>query len=186
MKSPGEKIGNDVWCDPPPEALQIILSMPKRREEILPYCGDIIGTNFTRACQFLEIIDLHLHDLRHDGISRLDEPIEKQPLALENFHVRGWTTLHDRFLERIASSLFGGHSISNVLLVMALTSRSPSMANAVTRLPPRRRISPRGSKGPERLRPVSSWSYRRAAAAASSPSAISPFGIDQAPSFLFR
>src|SRR6266849_2397725 len=28
MKNPGEKIGNDVWCDLPPEALQIVLSMP--------------------------------------------------------------------------------------------------------------------------------------------------------------
>jgi hypothetical protein len=35
------------------EALQIILSMPRRREELFPYCGDTIGTNFTRACQFL-------------------------------------------------------------------------------------------------------------------------------------
>jgi hypothetical protein len=58
MKNPGEKIGNDVWCDLPPEALQIILSMPKRFEEIFPYSGNTIGTNFTRACQFLEIIDL--------------------------------------------------------------------------------------------------------------------------------
>jgi hypothetical protein len=73
MKNPGEKIGNDVWCDLPQEALQIILSMPKRCEEIFPFCGDTIGTNFTRACQFLDIIDLHLHDLRHDGISRLFE-----------------------------------------------------------------------------------------------------------------
>jgi hypothetical protein len=73
MKIPGEKIGNDIWCDLPPEALQIIVSMPKRSEEILPYSGDTIGTNFTRSCQFLEIIDLHLHDLRHEGVSRLFE-----------------------------------------------------------------------------------------------------------------
>ncbi len=42
--------------------------------------------------------------------------------------------------------LFGGHSISNLLLLMASTSRSPSTANAVTRLPPRCRMSPSGSR----------------------------------------
>jgi len=73
MKNPGEKIGNDVWCDLPPEALQIIVSMPKTSDEIFPYSTDAIGAGFTRACQFLGIIDLHLHDLRHDGISRLFE-----------------------------------------------------------------------------------------------------------------
>jgi hypothetical protein len=55
MKNPGEKIGNDVWCDLTSEALEIILSMPKRRDEVFPFCGDTIGTNFTRACQFLEM-----------------------------------------------------------------------------------------------------------------------------------
>lgn len=73
MKNSGEKIENDVWCDLPPEVLQIILLMPRRCEELFPYCGDTIGTNFTRACQFLNIIDLHLHDLRHDGVSKLFE-----------------------------------------------------------------------------------------------------------------
>jgi hypothetical protein len=47
--------------------------MPKRSKEIFPYSGDTIGTNFTRACWFLNIIDLHLHDLRHEGVSRLFE-----------------------------------------------------------------------------------------------------------------
>ena len=73
MKNPGEKIGNDVWCDLPPEALQIIISMPKTSDEIFPYSTDAIGASFTRACQFLGITDLHFHDLRHDGVSRLFE-----------------------------------------------------------------------------------------------------------------
>jgi integrase len=73
MKNPGEKIGNDTWCDLPPEALQIILSMPRTSDEIFPYSTDAIGAAFTRAVQFLEIDDLHFHDLRHDGVSRLFE-----------------------------------------------------------------------------------------------------------------
>jgi integrase len=93
MKNPGEKIGNDVWCDLPREALQIILSMPRRHEEIFPYCGDTIGTNFTRACQFLEIIDLHLHDLRHDGISRLFEIGRNIPQVAAVSGHRSWTSL---------------------------------------------------------------------------------------------
>ena len=93
MKNPGEKIGNDVWCDLPPEALQIILSMPKRHEEIFPYCGETIGTNFTRACQFLDIIDLHLHDLRHDGISRLFEIGRNIPQVATVSGHRSWSSL---------------------------------------------------------------------------------------------
>ena len=94
MKNPGEKIGNDVWCDLPPEALQIILSMPKtHEEEIFPYCGDTIGTNFTRACQFLEIIDLHLHDLRHDGISGLFEIGRNIPQVAAVSGHRSWSSL---------------------------------------------------------------------------------------------
>jgi integrase len=93
MKNPGEKFGSDVWCDLPPEALQIVLSMPRRREEIFPYCGDTIGTNFTRACQFLEIIDLHLHDLRHDGISRLFEIGRNIPQVAAVSGHRSWSSL---------------------------------------------------------------------------------------------
>ena len=93
MKNPGEKIGNDVWCDLPPEALQIILSMPKGREEIFPFCGDTIGANFTRACQFLDIIDLHLHDMRHDGVSRLFEIGRNIPQVAAVSGHRSWTSL---------------------------------------------------------------------------------------------
>lgn len=73
MKHPGDKIGNDTWCDLPPEAVAIIKSMPKRAKEIFPYSTDAISASFTRACKVLEIHDLHFHDLRHDGISRLFE-----------------------------------------------------------------------------------------------------------------
>jgi integrase len=73
MKHPGEKIGNDTWCDLTPEALAIIKATPKTHAEIFPYGTDAISSSFTRACQLLGIEDLHFHDLRHDGISRLFE-----------------------------------------------------------------------------------------------------------------
>lgn len=40
---------------------------------IFPYCSRSIGAAFRRACIKLRIIDLHFHDLRHEGISRLFE-----------------------------------------------------------------------------------------------------------------
>ena len=73
MKSPGEKIGNNVWVDLPREAIQVIRSMPRPAEEIFPYGTDAIGSSFTKACRLVGIEDLHFHDLRHDGVSRLFE-----------------------------------------------------------------------------------------------------------------
>lgn len=73
MKNPGQKIGNNIWCDLPPEAMAVIRSMPRRAPEIFPFAADTISANFTRACRFLGIDDLHFHDLRHEGISRLFE-----------------------------------------------------------------------------------------------------------------
>lgn len=93
MKNLGEKIGNDVWCDLPEEALSIIKAMPKTADQIFPYTTDAVGAAFTRACQLLGIGDLHFHDLRHDGVSRLFE------LGLNIPHVaavsghRSWTSL---------------------------------------------------------------------------------------------
>ena len=40
---------------------------------IFPYNGRSIGTAFRRQCRKLKIEDLHFHDLRHEGASRLFE-----------------------------------------------------------------------------------------------------------------
>ncbi len=73
MKNPGEKIGNDVTTALTPEALRLIDLQPPTQGRIWPYSAESISASFTRACRFLEIEDLHFHDLRHDGISRLFE-----------------------------------------------------------------------------------------------------------------
>jgi integrase len=73
MKNPGEKIGNDVATTLTPEALQFIELQPETDGRIWPHNSDSISASFTRACSFLGIEDLHFHDLRHDGISRLFE-----------------------------------------------------------------------------------------------------------------
>lgn len=93
MKNPGEKMGNDVWCDLTDEAIAIIESMPRKKEAIFPYHPNTISARFTRICQFLGIEDLHFHDLRHEGISRLFEMGWTIPhVAMVSGH-RSWSSL---------------------------------------------------------------------------------------------
>jgi integrase len=93
MKHPGDKIGNNVYCELPPEALAIIQTMPRTKAEIFPYTTDAISAGFSRACKFLGIQDLRFHDLRHEGISRLFEMGKTIPqVAVVSGH-RSWTSL---------------------------------------------------------------------------------------------
>jgi integrase len=93
MKNPGQKIGNDVWCDLPPRALAIIRAQPETTGAIFPYTTDAISASFTRACKFLEIADLHFHDLRHDGISCLFEQGTSIPRGAAVSGHKSWTNL---------------------------------------------------------------------------------------------
>ena len=93
MKHPGDKIGNNVYCELPPEALAIIQSMPRTKAEIFPYSTDAISAAFTRACRFLGIEDLRFHDLRHEGISRLFEMGRTIPQVATVSGHRSWTSL---------------------------------------------------------------------------------------------
>lgn len=93
MKHPGDKIGNDVWCDLPVQAMEITLSMPQDGERVFPYNKNSIGTAFTRACQLLEIEDLRFHDLRHEGISRLFETGKSIPQVAAVSGHRSWSSL---------------------------------------------------------------------------------------------
>lgn len=93
MKNPGEKIGNDVATTLTPEALQFIELQPETQDRIWPHNADSISASFTRACAILGIEDLHFHDLRHDGISRLFEMGWSIPrVACVSGH-RSWTSL---------------------------------------------------------------------------------------------
>jgi integrase len=93
MKDPEKKQGNDILCDLPPEAVAIINSMPRVTPEIFPYSTDSISAAFTRACQFLEIEDLHFHDLRHESISRLFEMGKTIPQVAAVSGHRTWNSL---------------------------------------------------------------------------------------------
>lgn len=93
MKNPGEKIGNDVTTQLTPEALQLIIQRGVAKGRIWPYNAESVSASFTRACVLLGIEDLHFHDLRHDGISRLFEMGWTIPrVACVSGH-RSWTSL---------------------------------------------------------------------------------------------
>lgn len=93
MKNPGEKIGNNVWCDLPAPALRIVQSMKRTEDRIFPYSTDAIGAAFTRAVALLGIEDLHFHDLRHEGVSRLFEMGLNVPHVAAVSGHRSWNSL---------------------------------------------------------------------------------------------
>jgi len=93
MKHPGDKKGNNVYCELTPEALAIVKSMPRDEERIFPHSTDAISAAFTRACRILGIEDLRFHDLRHEGISRLFEMGRTIPQVAAVSGHRSWTSL---------------------------------------------------------------------------------------------
>lgn len=93
MKHPGEKVGNDVLITLPPEALQVILAQPKTQARIFPFNSKSASTAFTNAAAFLAIEDLHMHDLRHEGISRLFEMGWTIPQVASVSGHRTWSSL---------------------------------------------------------------------------------------------
>lgn len=60
---------------------------------IFPYCSRSIGAAFRRACVDLHIDDLHFHDLRHEGISRLFEADWEIPEVATVSGHRDWKML---------------------------------------------------------------------------------------------
>jgi integrase len=101
MKHPGDKRGNDTWCDLVPEAERVIKSMPKEAAEIFPVTTDAVSAAFTRACYTTGINTedmpdderLHFHDLRHDGVSRLFEMGWNIPHVAAVSGHRSWSSL---------------------------------------------------------------------------------------------
>jgi len=78
---------------------------------IFPFNHRSSGTAFTRACRKLEIEDLHFHDLRHEGTSRLFEAgFAIQQVALVTGHkdwkmLKRYTHLKPEGLHAIAAAL---------------------------------------------------------------------------------
>jgi integrase len=91
-KDPRNKAGNDQWVPMLGEAAAIIDRQPPG-ELVFPYKAETISTAFRRACVRLQIADLHFHDLRHEGASRLfEQGYSIEQVALVTGH-RDWASL---------------------------------------------------------------------------------------------
>jgi integrase len=94
-KHPKEKIGND-WNIPLLGTSYAIIKRQKRvpdQPRIFPWCPGSIGEAFRRLTDASGIIGLHLHDLRHEAISRLfEQGFQIQEVALVSGHL-DWASL---------------------------------------------------------------------------------------------
>lgn len=111
-KDPRQKKGNDqeipLLAVSGYDALTLVEEQALQRKDgddrIFPYNHRSAGANFTRACHALEIDNLHFHDLRHEGTSRLFEAgLAIQQVALVTGH-KDWKMLK-RYTHLKASSL---------------------------------------------------------------------------------
>lgn len=147
MKNPGQKIGNDVWCDLQEQALAIVEAMPRVAAQIFPYSTDAISASFTRACKLLGIDDLRFHDLRHDGISRLFELGLNIPRVASNSGHRSWTSL-----KRYTHLRQTGDKYDGWIWLAEVTKKDPTLKFVRHGEFPRRRRSDRNIGGGQQQR----------------------------------
>lgn len=92
-KDPEEKEGNDQVVPLLGEAFDIVNRQPRIDPKIFPFDARSVSARFTRVCTKLGIKDLHFHDLRHEGASRLfEQGYQIQEVALITGH-RDWASL---------------------------------------------------------------------------------------------
>lgn len=74
-KDPRRKAGNDQWVPLLGSAWTVLQAQPRQAGEprIWPVHEQTLSKYFKAACDALSIPDLHFHDLRHEGTSRLFE-----------------------------------------------------------------------------------------------------------------
>ena len=86
------------------ESQSIIEAQARIDDRVFPYGSESVSNGFRRICRHLEIEDLHFHDLRHEGISRLFERgYQIQEVAMVSGH-RDWGSLR-RYVNLKASDL---------------------------------------------------------------------------------
>ncbi|MEL7043084.1 MAG: site-specific integrase [Pseudomonadota bacterium] len=146
MKHPGQKSGNDVWCDLDDQAMTIMSSTPKLTDQIFPYTTDAIGAAFTRACKLLGIEDLRFHDLRHEGVSRLFEMGFNIPHVAARSGHRSWTSL-----KRYTHLRQTGDKYENWRWLEVVSKGDPSLKLTTGGSLPRRRRSERTKLAQDRL-----------------------------------
>lgn len=73
-KDPRQKVGNDQWVPLLGDSWGIVTRQVVTDDpRIFPIHVQTLSKYFTEACRALSIPDLHLHDLRHEGISAMFE-----------------------------------------------------------------------------------------------------------------
>lgn len=113
-KDPRNKAGNDQWVPLLGDAWTILQRQPRTGERVFPLEAGTLSKYFTEACRVLSIPDLHLHDMRHEGASKLfEEGYAIEQVALVTGHkkwenLRRYTQLkpedlHDQAAGRTAS-----------------------------------------------------------------------------------
>lgn len=117
-KDPREKRGNDqripLLAVSGYDAVALVEEQRAIRanadDRVFPYNHKSVSASFTRTCKELEIDDLHFHDLRHEGTSRLFEAgFEIQQVALVTGHrdwkmLRRYTHLRPEVLHALAAA----------------------------------------------------------------------------------
>jgi integrase len=96
-KHPSAKIGNHQIVPllnlASHDAFEIIKAQPRKGKRIFPASPETVSDYFTKAVAQLEIEDLHLHDVRHEAISRLFEAGYRiEEVAVVSGH-RDWAQL---------------------------------------------------------------------------------------------
>lgn len=77
----------------PPVAQAIINKLERTDERMMPYKPESVSAAFQRAVRAVGLADIRLHDLRHEGISRLfEQGLAIQEVALISGHV-SWAAL---------------------------------------------------------------------------------------------
>jgi integrase len=105
-KDPRKKIGNDQWIPLLGKSFDIVLRQSRDNELIFNVNERTMSKYFKEACDKLGIPDLHLHDMRHEGISKMfQEGLEIQHVSLVSGH-RSWSALK-RYTNLAPESLHG-------------------------------------------------------------------------------
>lgn len=115
-KDPRKKAGNDQWVPLLEPAWTVLQRQPREEAEprIFPIGESTVSKYFTEACRVLSIPDLHFHDLRHEGTSRLfEDGFEIQQVALVTGHkdwrhLRRYTNLRPEDLHEVAAKREAG------------------------------------------------------------------------------
>lgn len=117
-KDPRNKAGNDqripLFAATGFDAWALVMAQAKHlgkaKGPIFPYNSKSVGTAFRRACADANVKDLHFHDLRHEGTSRLFEVgLSIEQVALVTGHkdwkmLRRYTHIRPEALHRLVAA----------------------------------------------------------------------------------